>query len=318
MAVPRVFISSTFYDLVQVRYNIGDFIKNLGYEPVMHEKSAITYTQNTELENDCYNELSSCDIVVCIIGNNFGTQSQVSELSITMEELKTAIKSKKKIYVFIAKDVFIENRTYEQNKDNGSFKSAYTDDLKIHEFILNLKKERKIVISSFETTDEITNTLKLQFAGLFQSFLQEKARVTNEKITYDLAETAENIKSLINEMVEHNQAFISHFDGSAFAVNMTLQYIRKKLGLEKVSIYAKNLDALDEFMKFLGFESVDVDDFIDDERKYVRNEFDKKSTLILKSCLLDEENNFKDIRNKEILDNSVIWIETSVEDDLPF
>lgn len=318
MAVPRVFISSTFYDLVQVRYNIGDFIKNLGYEPVMHEKAAITYTQNTELENDCYNELSSCDIVVCIIGNNFGTQSQVSEMSITMEELKTAIKSKKKIYVFIAKDVFIENRTYEQNKDNGSFKSAYTDDLKIHEFILNLKKERKIVISSFETTDEITNTLKLQFAGLFQSFLQEKARVTNEKITYDLAETAENIKSLINEMVEHNQAFISHFDGSAFAVNMTLQYIRKKLGLEKVSIYAKNLDALDEFMKFLGFESVDVDDFIDDERKYVRNEFDKKSTLILKSCLLDEENNFKDIRNKEILDNSVIWIETSVEDDLPF
>ena len=318
MAAPRVFISSTFYDLVQVRYNIGDFIRNLGYEPVMHERAAITYTQNTELENDCYNELSNCDIVVCIIGNNFGTKSQNSELSITMEELKTAIKAKKKIYVFVAKDVFIENRTYEQNKETGSFKSAYTDDLKIHEFILSLKKERKIVISSFETTDEITNTLKSQFAGLFQSFLQEKARVTNEKITLDLAETAETIKSLINEMVEHNQEFVNHFDGSVFAVNMTLQYIRKKFGLSKSSIYAKNIDALDEFMTFLGFQSEDVDDFFEDERKYVKKEFNNKSTLVLKSCLFDDNNNLKDIRNKEILENSIVWTEEIIENELPF
>ena len=318
MATPRVFISSTFYDLVQVRYNIGDFIRNLGYEPVMHERAAITYTQNTELENDCYNELSNCDIVVCIIGNNFGTKSQVSELSITMEELKTAIKSKKKVYVFIAKDVFIENRTYEQNKESGSFKSAYTDDLKIHEFILSLKKENKIVISSFETTDEITNTLKLQFAGLFQSFLQEQARVTNDKITLDLAKTAETIKNLINEMNEYNQEFIKHFDGSVFAVNMTMQYIRKQLGLNKSSIYAKNIDALDEFMGFLGFKSIDVDDYLEDERKYIKEEFMKKSTLVLKSCLLDDDKNFKDIRNKEILEKSVIWTVDVVEDDLPF
>lgn len=318
MATPRVFISSTFYDLVQVRYNIGDFIRNLGYEPVMHERAAITYTQTTELENDCYNELSNCDIVVCIIGNNFGTKSQGSELSITMEELKTAIKSKKKVYVFIAKDVFIENRTYEQNKESGSFKSAYTDDLKIHEFILKLKKENKIVISSFETTDEITNTLKLQFAGLLQSFLQEQARVTNDKITLDLAQTAEAIKTLIVEMSEHNQEFINHFDGSVFAVNMTIQYIRKKLGLSKASIYAKNIDALDEFMEFLGFKSVEVDDYLEDERKYIKNEFNKKTTLILKSCLFDDDNNFKDIRNKETLENSILWDEETIDNELPF
>lgn len=318
MATPRVFISSTFYDLVQVRYNIGDFIRNLGYEPIMHERAAITYTQNTELENDCYNELSNCDIVVCIIGNNFGTKSQSSELSITMEELKTAIKSKKKVYVFIAKDVFIENRTYEQNKESGSFKSAYTDDLKIHEFILNLKKENKIVISSFETTDEITNTLKLQFAGLFQSFLQEQARVTNDKITLDLAETAETIRTLINEMAEHNQEFINHFDGSVFAVNMTMQYIRKKLGLNKSSIYAKNVDALDEFMEFLGFKTEEVDDYLEDERKYVKNEFNQKSTLILKNCLFDENDNFKDIRSKETLEKSIIWEEDVIDNELPF
>ena len=95
MAVPRVFISSTYYDLKQVRYNIGDFIKSLGYEPVMHERAGVAYTQNTPLENDCYHELASCDIVVCIIGNHFGSQSLDNDLSITMNEIQTAIKSKK-------------------------------------------------------------------------------------------------------------------------------------------------------------------------------------------------------------------------------
>ena len=94
MAVPRVFVSSTYYDLKQVRYNIGDFIKNLGYEPVMHERSGVAYTQTAPLENDCYHELASCDIIVCIIGNHFGSQSVDNELSITMKEIQTAIKSK--------------------------------------------------------------------------------------------------------------------------------------------------------------------------------------------------------------------------------
>ena len=49
MAVPRVFISSTYYDLKQVRNNIGAFIKGLGYETVMHEKSEVAYSQNVPL-----------------------------------------------------------------------------------------------------------------------------------------------------------------------------------------------------------------------------------------------------------------------------
>ena len=111
MALPRVFISSTYYDLKQVRNNIGDFIKGLGYEPIMHEKSGVAYTQSAPLENDCYNELSTCDIVVCVLGNHFGSKSSENDLSITMNELEAAIKHKKKIYVFISNDVYIENRT---------------------------------------------------------------------------------------------------------------------------------------------------------------------------------------------------------------
>jgi hypothetical protein len=37
MAKPRVFISSTFYDLRHVRADLERFIKDMGYEPVLSE-----------------------------------------------------------------------------------------------------------------------------------------------------------------------------------------------------------------------------------------------------------------------------------------
>ena len=101
MAIPKVFISSTYYDLKQERDNIARFIKDLGYEPIMHERAGVTYTQNEPLEKDCYNEIENCEILVCIIGNHFGSQSLGNDYSITMNELKSAMKDRKKIFIFI-------------------------------------------------------------------------------------------------------------------------------------------------------------------------------------------------------------------------
>ena len=209
MAVPRVFISSTYYDLKQVRYNVGDFIKNMGYEVVMHERSGVAYTQNEPLERDCYHEMASCDIAVCIIGNHFGSQSTDNDLSITMNEIQTAIQNKKKVYIFIAKDVYIENRTYEHNMESGNFKSAYADDIRIHSFILELKKNVRVMIESFDTTDDITRTLKLQFAGLFQNLLSREASLTDSRTACDLQQSSDAIKLVIEELRAEKEDFFT-------------------------------------------------------------------------------------------------------------
>lgn len=321
MAVPRVFISSTYYDLKQVRFNIGDFIKNLGYEAVMHERSGVAYTQNEPLENDCYHELSSCDIVVCVIGNHFGSQSLGNELSITMNEIKTAIKNKKKVYIFIAKDVLIENRTYEQNKGTGSFRSAYTDDLRIHEFISELKSNVKVhVITSFETTDEIISTLKLQFAGLFQNLLAREASTSEAKIIADLDETATNVRDTVQELQQEQEAFFKKFDSTVFGRNYTLRALEVFLGLDKAAIFARNVEALDELMKAFGYKSVDVDNEYDDRRKYVKELFlADKCEITLKHALFNSDGSFKDIRsNSELEKNLICTVIPHDDSQLPF
>lgn len=76
MARPRIFVSSTFYDLRQVRIDLERFITSIGYEVVMNERGNIPYGSTERLEQYCYREIQSVDILVSIIGGRYGNESQ--------------------------------------------------------------------------------------------------------------------------------------------------------------------------------------------------------------------------------------------------
>ena len=311
MAIPKVFISSTYYYLKQERDNIARFIKDLGYEPIMHERAGVTYTQNEPLEKDCYNEIENCEILVCIIGNHFGSQSLGNDYSITMNELKSAMKDRKKIFIFIAKDVFVENETYLKNRDNA-FIPAFADDIKIHEFVAELKatvKNNPIV--AFDNTNDITAALRNQFAGMFQRLLTNEATLTNTKTVYDLKESADEIKKAVMSFNEEKENFFKKFDSSIFAKNMILQRIEKYIGLHKSSFFAGNIEALDEFMVVLGFEVESNNS--DWARCYEKKYATKIQTLRLKRALFDENAMIKDIRETRLLDDYIKWDEKNIK-----
>lgn len=321
MATPRVFISSTFYDLKQVRNNIGDFIKGLGYEPVMHERSGVAYTHNTPLEGDCYHELVGCDIVVCIIGNHFGSEAQENDLSITMNEVQSAIKQKKKVYIFISSDVYTENRTYLLNKDTGTFKSAYTDDIGIHEFISDLNNTVKNhVIVPFDTTDQIVDTLKAQFAGLFQNLLQRESSMTEAKTAYDLQESADRMKEIINDFECQKEEFFQKFTPTFFTPNRVLHRIKTLLGMKESTFFAPDINALDEFMQVVGFSIEEEDNPFEDERKYVKDGNDEVTEIIIKQSVLNKDKTFNRlIIKQEDIEKGIIYSVTSKGDgEMPF
>ena len=292
MATPRVFVSSTYYDLKHVRNDVSDFIKSLGYTPVMHDKGGVAYTQTDTLENSCYSELATCDIVVCIIGNHFGTQSSSSNFSITMEEVRTAIRNKKKIYIFIARDVYIENRTYIQNK-GGEFKPAYADDIKIHQFIAELcETVKNNPIETFETTADIIASLRSQFAGLFQNFLARDASLTESKTAYDLQETTEEFKGLLTDFQDTTERMLGAFEGTILTTNNTIHYLRTLLRIECFYFTVEDYIALEEFLQCIGFEG----DLAGQDEKYYlfkRAHGDMVELLTLNTALFDAENEWK-------------------------
>ena len=96
MPTPKVFISSTCYDLKQIRNDLKSFVESFGYEAILSEHHKVTYNLNESLEEDCYSEINFCDIVIGIIGGNFGSEStDGSGYSVSMREMKNAITYKK-------------------------------------------------------------------------------------------------------------------------------------------------------------------------------------------------------------------------------
>jgi hypothetical protein len=203
MAKPRVFISSTFYDLRHIRTDIERFVTELGYEPVRNETGDIPYGMKENLEEYCYKEVKEVDILVGIIGNRFGSNSKDNQHSITQLEITTAYKEGKQVYLFVDRSVFSEYQTYLLNKGTQT-KYSFVDNIKIFEFIEEIYAIKAgIIISSFENVSEITTYLKLQWAGLFRDLLRQSSESQKllklESKIDDLEIITETLKSYIEK-----------------------------------------------------------------------------------------------------------------------
>lgn len=204
MARPRIFISSTFFDLRQVRADLDLFVKELGYDTVRNETGGIPYGREEKLEEYCYKEISGIDILVGIVGGRFGSEAEKGNYSITQIEIKTAIQQNKQVYIFIEKNVLAEYQTYLINKDNETTKYRFVDDIKIYKFIEEIYSlPKNNIIHPFETTIDITTFLREQWAGLFRDLLQQEINKKEyESISQKVTELNE-VSSTLQKYLEN-------------------------------------------------------------------------------------------------------------------
>ncbi|THV56867.1 DUF4062 domain-containing protein [Flagellimonas alvinocaridis] len=188
MAKPRIFVSSTFYDLKHIRSSLDNFIETLGYESILSEKGDIAYSFDLPLDESCYREIENVDIFVLIIGGRYGTQASKEVKkpskkffdryeSITKKEYEAAAKKDIPIYVLIESNVYNEYRTYLRNKTTTDINYAHVDSVNIFHFIEEiLSKPRNNPIYSFEKFEQIESWLKEQWAGSFRELLNRKVQ----------------------------------------------------------------------------------------------------------------------------------------------
>jgi hypothetical protein len=180
MPCPRIFVSSTYYDLKHVREIIREFIENLGYQPVLSEFSDIFYKPGDTVQNSCLGEISSCDIFVLIVGQRYGSMFPGDSLSITHREYIEAQNLSIPIYSFVDLDVLHDYEFYKKNtissisyrvvKDPNIF--GLIDDIK------NASKDNALI--SFSSIADILQHLKKQWANLFKNYLKGKQLEINK------------------------------------------------------------------------------------------------------------------------------------------
>lgn len=322
MARPRIFLSSTFYDLRQVRTDIDLFIDNLGYEIIRNEEGEIPYGKEEALEEYCYKEIKSIDILVSIIGGRFGTESKRGNSSISQLELKTALKENKQVYIFIEKNVLAEYETYLLNKD-GSINYRYADDIRIYQFIEEIKGlPNNNNIKGFETANEITKYLKEQFAGLFQRFLEEQTRMKEFSLIQNLEKTAQTLNKLVNIISDENK----DKDDEINKVLMINHPFTEKLKSEVDIPYNFYIEGYTDLVSLLNARSYHLQkkEVKRDGRNYyefIKKQKSKQYILLIDTSLLDDDNKLKFLKRTDWSDEYLITYSEDLptnDDDLPF
>ncbi|WBX96942.1 DUF4062 domain-containing protein [Chryseobacterium gambrini] len=168
----NIFVSSTCYDLSQLRANLYDFINSCGHNPFLSEYDNFPIsTELNSIENCIKNVKDNADILVLIVGSRYGSIIENGK-SITNTEFLTAKQKGIPIFCFIDKNTLNALNFWKNNKD-GNF-SNIVDNKQIFEFITDIRDNKKIWTFSFEKSQDIIQTLKIQLSYLFKNSLKVK------------------------------------------------------------------------------------------------------------------------------------------------
>ncbi|EEY50685.1 DUF4062 domain-containing protein [Vibrio cholerae] len=223
MAKPRIFISSTYYDLKHIRNAIESFVDGFGYDSVLFESGDIPFSHHDPLDESCYKEIETCHMLVLIVGGRYGSTVSSDEQdmpqdelekhyhhfnSITKKEYETAKKLDLPIYIFLEKGVAAEYQTYKENRDNVTIKYAHVDSVNVFRLLDSIYSlNRNNLVREFEKFDDISFWLREQWAGLFANYLSRRTAESNLK---SLSRQLSSLENVANALKDYSESLIKN------------------------------------------------------------------------------------------------------------
>jgi len=219
MATPKVFISSTCYDLGEVRDALATFIKDYGFDPVISEHGDVFYHPDLHTHEACLHEVSNCQMLVLVVGGRFGGRYLYDKAkSVTNAEYEAAKKSEIPIFAFVKKEVLESERLYRHktNKDkNIDFPAIekQEDAPAIFDFIADVRGATKNNgYFPFERSQEIVELLRRQWAGLFFEFLRSRQLRMELESQRHLLNALLNTSDKLEELTKKIYTFVDKSD----------------------------------------------------------------------------------------------------------
>lgn len=143
----KIFISSTYSDLIEERKAAHETIRKLGYEPVWMEDFAANSKHPREV---CLEKVRECDSVMLLLGSSYGSsRDERTGLSYTHLEYRTARETQIPVLAFIKKP------------EQGRWESAETEEeARKHHIDFKDDVEQHVLRKSFSSLRELENVIQ--------------------------------------------------------------------------------------------------------------------------------------------------------------
>lgn len=209
MAKPRIFISSTCFDLNDARSELTDFLEKYNFEVLNSQLKNFGVAPKKHSHSACLDQVENADFFIVIVGKRRGGTFIGSEKSITNEEYNLAIK--KGIPIIVCVDRQVDETLILYKKNPNSDFSSIVDDVRIFHFVEYIKSASEDNwVFPYNNVNDIKDILKSQFSyylllfskSLVKSSIKEK-KSDNKKQTY--VKFPSNLDKLKEKKFEQDQ-----------------------------------------------------------------------------------------------------------------
>jgi len=183
---PAVFISSTCYDLSQIRIDLKIFLESIGLDPVLSTQNSFPVNPNYDAVSNCLETVKNrADILILIVGGRYGHQPD-SGKSVTNLEYIEAKSKGIPVYVFVSKSILNVLPIWKKNKE-ADYSSA-VDTPKLFEFVEFLRDESDNWVFPFENAQDLISILRSQLAYLFMDALEYRSHMHGKRLEREYLE----------------------------------------------------------------------------------------------------------------------------------
>jgi len=177
-------------------------------------------------------------------------------------------------------------------------------------------------IASFETTSDITDYLKEQWAGLFQRLLSESSKQKEITALNEIKSTAKTLNQLVSFLVEERKNGDQAFKEILLSNHPAFSQIRELLKIP-YRVFFTNAEELQDLLLARQFSAIDEGDWDNaNVWEWINSSVNPRKLLKIKNDIFDDDLKLKvytpDTWDKKIITLKDIPEIEGFDDDIPF
>ncbi|MBR0962492.1 DUF4062 domain-containing protein [Tardiphaga sp. 538_B7_N1_4] len=185
----NVFVSSSCYELRDMRARLQEWLSGMGFNPILSEGEGFPHTDGMPPYASCLRTMDECAMVIGVIERQYGTQfddwgpfPQYKGLAPTHAELRHALDSGKRVLIYVQDSTWAFYDVWRRNPDAFTNGAPPGLDVRTLELLQELKtRSPEPWLSRYSDASSVVASLKSEVINqLFQQFRER------EKQTADL------------------------------------------------------------------------------------------------------------------------------------
>lgn len=166
-----IFISSTCYDLIDVRAELENELRQCGLDPVLSDRPTSDFNTPGTLDSieTCLSNVRSADALVLILNQRYGAVLEdFGKISATHLEYEEAVKIDKPIFVYVRDRLEADYTNWKKDKSKGIEDLSWAKDLELLNFFEDyktLRPGRRNWYWTFRNSVELKNRVCMDLAA---------------------------------------------------------------------------------------------------------------------------------------------------------